>query len=117
MRFRSHFTRDEAEALIPHIRPMVERALELVGKLRRDEETTSDEEELMEAIRAIESWGCRIRALDEGMVDFPTSIEGQPAFFSWSYPDPSIRYYAAADGPVERRRPLPGASRRDVRPN
>lgn len=117
MHFRAHFSRDEAEALIPHLRPIVERMLDLVGRLREDRETDDDQEELVGLIRKVESWGCQVRRLEEGVIDFPTDVAGQPVFFSWAFGEHGIRYYSEPDEGPAARHPLPEATKPAARPN
>jgi hypothetical protein len=117
LHFRAHFSRDEAEALIPHLRPIVERMLDLVGRLRDDRETDDDQEELVGLIRKVESWGCQVRRLEEGVIDFPTDVAGQPVFFSWAIGEHGIRYYSEPDEGAAARHPLPDTAPPNARPN
>lgn len=117
MHFRAHFSRDEAEALIPHLRPIVARMLELVDRLREDRETETDQDELVDLIRRVEGWGCQVRQLEDGVIDFPTDLAGQPIFFSWAFGESGIGYYVEPGEQAAGRLPLPERAIGGLRPN
>ncbi len=57
----------------------------------------------------IESLGAILRQPEEGQVEFPTTLLGRDAFFSWRLDEESIRYWRAADALASSRKPLPAA--------
>jgi hypothetical protein len=114
------FTLEEAEALLPRVEPVVRRLVELRRALKdiqavlqefrdvaargggamptgRFAEARAEAERLMTGIaagvREIEGWGCVIKDLDQGLVDFLWRRRGATVFLCWKLGEPAIRHW------------------------
>jgi hypothetical protein len=127
------FTFEEANRLVPKLDPVLR---PLVGKrqaLREHErvieefraaagksgggipggrfgEARSEAErlgtEIANGIRQIESWGCVVKDLDQGLVDFLHRRGGATVFLCWRLGEPSIRYWHGLREGFAGRKPL-----------
>jgi hypothetical protein len=143
-----HFSRHEAEQLLPLIEEFLKVAQEhkqavdaaqvelakaasrimVLGgsyppysdlvkkKTERDEASAR----VVETITKIQETGCLVKDIDEGLIDFPSLIEGQEAFLCWKLGEGRIEYWhGLEDGFAGRKRldggssqaPPPGSSR------
>ncbi len=64
----------------------------------------------------IEATGAELKGLEQGLLDFPTTIEGQPAYWCWQAGEPDIAWWHPRESGFAGRRPIdpttpPGASR------
>lgn len=76
------FARDEAEALIPKVKPYLEdiqRRKEAFD--RRPTEPLAAE--LRALIAAVAEMGVEVKDLDVGLIDFPTVRRGKPIYLCW----------------------------------
>ncbi len=75
---------------------------------------------IIETIAKIQETGCLVKDIDEGLIDFPSLIEGQEALLCWKLGEERIEYWHGPedgfagrkrldDGPSEA--PPPGSSR------
>jgi len=119
------FTLAEAQSLIPSVGPVLERALQMkshyaeaerelesfsrriqmMGGLvvnreqaiemrhRRDAASTS----LREVIQQVEEFGCVLKDLDIGLIDFPTLFRGREVYLCWKLGEPSIAFWHGTD--------------------
>jgi hypothetical protein len=108
-----YFTAEEANALLPKIRPLMGHLLERrarVVRLRHEvagllEDEPSDVggpaasrmvqdfiaiEKLANKIRA---YGCVIKDLNAGLLDFLAERDGREIYLCWRYGEPSIEFY------------------------
>ncbi len=120
----SYFTPDEANALLPRIRPLVERVVEQRRALatieRRRLELTARiagnggdltpgelsevDAELMGAAAAlaalveeIHELGVQVKDLELGLVDFPSLREGAEVFLCWRLGEDEIEFWHGLD--------------------
>jgi hypothetical protein len=63
-------------------------------------------EKLSEAASELENLGVEFKGIDLGLVDFPTTIEGELAYLCWSYGEERIGFWHPPDGGYAGRRPL-----------
>ena len=103
-----YVTIDDADALLPRVRPLLETA----RKLKREIETIAArygyEEALLEierprieslarnlgdAVEKLEDLGCYVRDLDIGIVDFLTKFESRDVFLSWRLGEPRVGHW------------------------
>lgn len=124
------FSPEKANALIPVVEPLVEQlwgkrrelAIRLLqndpalrsarsstapGSDRRIEarRCTELKAEIVGIIERIEGYGCVVKDLDLGLVDFPALREGRPVFLCWKAGEPSIAHWHGVDESfVDRRR-------------
>ena len=72
---------------------------------------------VVDAITKIQETGCVVKDLDEGLVDFPSIIEGQEAFLCWKLGEPRIEYWHdleegfAGRKPIDPEEPASGSTR------
>ncbi len=124
------FRLDEATALLPTLRPLLDRLV----RRRRDAAIALLEEEVarnfsaqagghdplvahseardtVEALRGlieeIERHGCVVKDIDLGLVDFPALRGGELVNLCWKMDEPDIRFWHAVDEGFAARRPLP----------
>jgi hypothetical protein len=57
-------------------------------------------------LRELEGLGLELRDLETGLVDFPTLLCGEPAFYSWKPGDEDIRWWHTASQGFADRRPV-----------
>ena len=114
------FTLDEANALLPRIRPLVDELWEKRRELaivqleyemravprghaprigeRRDE--------IVRLIERIEHFGCIVKDIDLGLIDFPSARGGRTVYLCWRAGEPEIAYWHDLEGGFSARRPL-----------
>lgn len=63
-------------------------------------------EKLSEAAAELEELGVEFKGIDLGLVDFPTTVDGEQAYLCWRYGEDRIGYWHSLDGGYEGRRPL-----------
>jgi hypothetical protein len=66
----------------------------------------SDAAHLDDYISELEQLGVILRSAHEGIVDFPTVIEEQPAYFTWHMEQPDVTEFHWAGESTADRRPL-----------
>jgi len=55
----------------------------------------------------IESFGCFLKDIDQGLVDFPGEIEGELVFLCWQFGEPRLIAWHSLESGFASRRPLP----------
>jgi hypothetical protein len=131
---RKVFTAEEANGLIPRLEIIVLElqmsATRLRGKLRELAQTGHAVEGLtlsqivgpqpeLRAIASkmgelagrIESFGCLLKDVDQGLIDFPFESRGHLAFLCWQLGEPQVIAWHSLRGGFGQRKPLPGASK------
>ena len=108
-----YFTLDEANALLPELEPLVGRLLELRARVTHESrsmgEVLSDLrsnvggpgasrlvkefEEIELLIRRVQSYGCVVKSLEAGLLDFLCERDGRDVFMCWRYGEPSIQFF------------------------
>ena len=63
-------------------------------------------EKLAEAASELENLGVEFKGIDLGLVDFPTTRDGELAYLCWSYGEDRIEFWHSPDGGYAGRRPL-----------
>lgn len=133
-RARRNFSASEANACLPLVRAIVadlvrlsrevmERRQRLAvlnadrPKQRRDlyqeevaqieEELTKDAQQLQEYVQELEQLGVEPKSATEGLVDFPTVINGRPAYLCWKYDEAEVLFWHELDAGFQGRQPLP----------
>jgi hypothetical protein len=129
----AHFTVAEANALLPTVRPLVERMVEYRRELgsgldRRRElaELTGSNggglspgvaSEVDEAVKTaaagikrcveeLTALGVQVKDIDSGLVDFPSFLEGEEVLLCWQLGEDEIGWWHTLDGGFAGRRPL-----------
>lgn len=62
--------------------------------------------EIHRLIHRIESLGCIVKDIDLGLIDFPSSRDGEPMYLCWKAGEPSVAYWHGADDGFGARKPL-----------
>jgi hypothetical protein len=128
----TYFTRDEAEALLPRLRPLLlelrtlheeleplqEQIGDLVLKMRGNghahqgelaalhERTRALTAATEERVRRIGRWGVIVKDLAMGLVDFPTQRDGREVYLCWRLDEPHIAWWHAPEDGFAGRQPL-----------
>ena len=80
-----------------------ERLAELGGEVARQSERIES------YLQELASLGLEVRDLELGLVDFPTIVEGEPAYLSWRLGEEQVTFWHPADRGFTDRVPLPAA--------
>ena len=129
-----HFTPDEANAELEHVRPLVEQLVtgraEHIAALERQEElerkirsngggippaqlaeATAEVDalarRLAKLVDAINEHGAEVKDLDTGLIDFPALRNGETVLLCWQLGEDEIGFWHGTDGGFAGRRPLP----------
>lgn len=124
------FTVDEANALLPELRPLVERVMAHLESLKEKSEVVIREErlspsspELMKSLQQnaaiasliqevkcmveeINAHGCICKGIEEGLVDFPCLLGGEIVFLCWRLGEESVSYWHRIEDGFAGRKPL-----------
>jgi hypothetical protein len=128
------FTPDEANGLLPSVRPLAERMVEhrrrqRAAQARREralghiagnggdytpaelrelaEEVEAAATEVARAVRAITELGAQVKDLDGGLLDFPAErAGGEEVLLCWRLGEDEIGWWHPVDGGFAARRPL-----------
>jgi len=129
---RRFFTVEEANALLPEIEPLVRRLQRLGQELsdvrsrltawqwkarangqigladleadtRLARELTTEVQALVERIQA---FGCEVKDLEMGLVDFPALRKGRPVYLCWRLGEPRVGYWHELETGFAGRRPI-----------
>jgi hypothetical protein len=127
-----HFTRQEAEGLIPKLEQIVSHLMEqrknavaigqelsaMQERIQSGENVIASElmnktteldfvvEIIQEGLNQIEELGGQPKDLDLGLVDFPTLLNGEEVLLCWRYGEKSIRFYHGLTDGYAGRKPL-----------
>lgn len=120
-----HFTREEANAMLPRLRPLLERLREA-----RDELTDAEAHELLsgaapangggapgrqvgEAFLAVrnvlatlQSGGVVVKDIERGLVDFPAIREGREVYLCWEMGEDDVAHWHELESGFNGRHPL-----------
>ena len=111
-RFKKHYTREEARALLPSVRKWLQQLHELRDWLRqRDAEIEKALGEgrdlggelintwikylsqLQRLLREFQSREIQLKDLDRGLIDFPAIIGGREVFLCWEKDEEDIEFW------------------------
>jgi hypothetical protein len=127
------FTVNEANSLLPELRPLVQRILDRLGSLREKSEDVVRAERLSPAspdlmkslqrneaiarlihevkclVEEINAFGCVCKGIEEGLVDFPCMLGGEIVFLCWRFGEESVgHWHKIEDGFAGRKTLLDG---------
>ena len=124
------FTVNEANELLPTLRPFVEQVLENIRRLKSASETAirkgqldPEARDLMEKLREdseiakligqvkgwvdeINSYGCTCKGVEQGLVDFPCMLGAEVVFLCWQIGEPSVSFWHRIEDGFAGRKPL-----------
>ena len=62
--------------------------------------------EIVRLIHRIEAFGCILKDIDLGLLDFPSSIQGESVYLCWRLGERSVQYWHRADEGFGQRKEL-----------
>jgi hypothetical protein len=81
---------------------VVDRSVVLEGRVLRDRKG----ERLKAVVEKIQEYGCVIKDLDVGLVDFPTLFHGREVYLCWKMGEAGIRFWHGVDEGFAGRKPI-----------
>jgi hypothetical protein len=124
-RFRKHYTREEARALLPDIRLWLKRLETLRESLQKYEQRVEALMASGDAVggESVNSWvrtvaeirhvlcefrkrDIQIKDLSRGLIDFPAIIAGREVFLCWERDEEDIEFWHDLDAGYAGREPL-----------
>jgi hypothetical protein len=134
------FTFDEAQSLLPLLESLLKRALEskreaeqvesklsalarriyLSGGMKVDLTTVSKQraeldthlQRVRESVVEIDSIGVQVKDLDDGLLDFPYTLDGEVVLLCWRMGETSIDHWHTIDSGFQGRQPVDDRFRR-----
>ena len=120
------FTLEEANAFIPQLLSLVPEIQKLSGSMDNDFPDSHNAREKTKwnggsaqgagylnvilkyshLIQEIESIGCEIKGVREGLIDFPSIREGREIYLCWRMPEKEIRFWHSLDAGFSGRQPI-----------
>lgn len=106
LKSRISFSVEEANKTLPLVRSIVsdvaERWKELI-QVREEYGNSSPEHdrimrELAEFIQELKEIGCHLRDFEQGLVDFPTVIDGEEVSLSWKLGEEEVSHLSREEG-------------------
>jgi hypothetical protein len=128
--FPKLFTVDEANLLLPTLRPLIERILEnlrrlkiksetvirnehlqpdaanFMERLREDDEIARLIEQIKISVEEIHSHGCLCKGVEQGLIDFPCMLGAEIVFLCWQFGEPRVSYWHRIEDGFAGRRAL-----------
>lgn len=114
--FKKHYTRDEAQALLPQVRIWLQRLTLLRKRMARQDQRVESlmagggdigGESVNEWVRSLadsrqllaefESREIQVKDLDRGLVDFPAMMGGKEVFLCWEQDEETIEHWHDLD--------------------
>ncbi|MGA2883029.1 MAG: DUF2203 domain-containing protein [Bryobacteraceae bacterium] len=80
----------------------VDRAQVAEQKNRREETAVG----LKQAIEKVHEFGCLVKDLDIGLIDFPTLFQGEEVYLCWKLGEPGIQFWHGVDEGFRGRKPI-----------
>jgi len=124
------FTVDEANALLPAVRVLMERIQENIQRLKnkskiviRDEQLDPEATDFMDrlqenseiarlvsevkdGVEQIQSYGCICKGAEQGLIDFPCLLGVEVVFLCWQQGEPTVSYWHRIEDGFAGRRPV-----------
>ena len=120
-----HFTREEANAALPTLRPLLQKLRDAKDLLTDEEahEALSDAApgngggdagvqvgesflEVRRILATLQESGIVIRDIDRGLLDFPALIDGREVYLCWELDDEAVDHWHDLDSGYGGREPL-----------
>jgi hypothetical protein len=61
---------------------------------------------LQQAIEKVHEFGCLVKDLDIGLIDFPTLFQGEEVYLCWKLGEPGIQFWHGVDEGFRGRKPI-----------
>ncbi len=124
------FTVDEANDLLPKLRPLVDQVLENIRRLKGASESVirregldpeaanlmnrlRDDGEIAKLIGQVKGWvdeingyGCICKGVEQGLIDFPCLLGSEVVFLCWQIGEPAVGYWHRIEDGFAGRKPL-----------
>ena len=97
--------REEAIALRPDVWPVLEKAVGNGGS-RKAGELLEIFQKFEAIFKELKGLGCELKGLEQGLVDFPTMRDGRAVYLCWQYNEPEISFWHDVDAGFAGRQPL-----------
>ncbi len=131
------FTVNEANLLLSVLRPIIERILEdlrrlkikseavirngqldpdapdFMERLRKDDEVAKLIGQIKNGVEEIHSHGCVCKGVEQGLIDFPCLLGAETVFLCWQFGEPSVGHWHRIDEGFAGRRALIEAEQKD----
>jgi hypothetical protein len=128
--FSKLFTVEEANALLPVLRPLLENVLESIRRLKsksevviRNQQLDPESPNLMERLREdaeiarllhqvktgvdeIDGYGCICKGVEQGLIDFPCMLGPEVVFLCWQLGEPNVSHWHRIEDGFAGRRAL-----------
>jgi len=120
-----HFTREEANALLPRLKPLLRQLRDAKDQLTDEEvhEVLSEAAatngggepgrqvgvaflEVRRLLEALQESGIVIRDIGRGLLDFPAVIDGSEVYLCWELGEDEVDYWHELDAGYRGRQPL-----------
>jgi hypothetical protein len=127
-----HFTRAEAEALLPHLDPILRELRDLRSQLRDVEHQLEALQVKMrgnghthqgelaqlrataatliaaidECVRRVSAYGVLVKDMETGLVDFPARRQGREIYLCWRLGEPHVAWWHPIEDGFAGRQPL-----------
>jgi hypothetical protein len=109
-----YFTVSEANALLPTVRQIVERMVELRRQQESSDATSTNGGAPQSPLRAriaacleeLERLGVQVKDLDTGLVDFPALRDGEEILLCWRLGEDEVAWWHTLDGGFAGRQPI-----------
>jgi hypothetical protein len=100
------FTRAEAEALLPRVRPLLE-DLKRRKKTYDERPSAPVASEIEALLREVAELGAEVKDIDNGLIDFRTDRNGEEVYLCWRLGEGDrIAWWHTLEGGFRGRRPL-----------
>lgn len=84
--------RQEATALRPDVWPVLEKAAGNGGS-RKAGELLELFKQFEKLLSELQGYGCELKGLEQGLVDFPAIMYGRQVYLCWQYNEPEIEFW------------------------
>jgi hypothetical protein len=115
-RFKKHYTRDEAQALLPQLRAWLKRLNQLRHELDRSDQRMASLmhpgndlggdlvnqwirtlAEMQELLGEFQQREIQVKDLERGLLDFPAILGGKEVFLCWEQDEDTVEYWHDLD--------------------
>ena len=129
-RYPRLFTVNEANELLPTLRPLVEQILESIRRLKATSEAVirkeglnpeapnlmerlGEDTEIARLIGQVKGWveeingyGCLCKGVEQGLIDFPCMLGAEVVFLCWQIGESNVGYWHRTEDGFAGRKPL-----------
>jgi hypothetical protein len=99
--------RQDAMTLRPEVWPVLEKAVGNGGS-RKAGELLEHFQKFEKLLTELQGYGCELKGLEQGLVDFPAMMEGRQVYLCWQYNEPEIKFWHDVDAGFAGRQALRG---------